>query len=438
MLRRLFVIAVFVCLALPGASSAQQGLTLDIVNGVPSAIPVAVVPFAFESAGLPPATDVADVISMDLNRSGKFRTLPKQDIVAFPHRRADVKFATWKMLKQDYLVIGRVRDAKDRPGDLTVDFELHDVPEKKQLLALSVTGKPSQLRGVAHQIADLIYEKITGTRGAFWTRIAYVTSRGTGANIHYQLVVADSDGHNPQVVVSSGDTVMSPAWSPDGSKLAYVSFESGNSAIYIQDVSTGKRRLVSGQKGINGAPAFSPDGTKLALVLSRTGNPEVYVMDLATKTLTRITRHYAIDTEPEWMPDGQHLIFTSDRSGKPQLYQVPATGGEPQRVTFQGDYNSNASISQDGEHIAMVQGAGNVYRIAIMNRSLGGQIRFVSPGRMDESPSFAPNGSMLLYAASEGPRGVLYAVSADGKVRQRLLLSNGDVRSPAWGPFRPR
>lgn len=438
MYRKLLAILLLPLMMLPFGRVQAQGLTLDIVNGVPSAIPVAIVPFAFEGAGLPPSTDVADIIRMDLNRSGKFRALAKNDVVEFPHRGNEVKFATWHMLKQDYLVIGRLRDAKAGNGALTVEFELFNVPKQEQMLALSVTGQPADLRGVGHQIADLIYEKITGVRGAFWTRVAYVTATGLGSNIDFALVVADSDGHNPQTVVQSRETLMSPAWSPDGSEVAYVSFESGNSAIYIQNVASGARRLISARKGINGAPAFSPDGTKLALVLSYTGNPEVYVMDLASKALTRITNNYSIDTEPEWAPDGQSLIFTSDRSGKPQLYQISAIGGSPKRITFQGEYNSNSSIGYDGKRIAMVQGSGNVYRIAVMDRGLGSQVHLISPGNMDEAPSFAPNASMLMYAAMDGSRGVLYAVSVDGRVRQRLVLSNGDVREPAWGPYRPR
>jgi TolB protein len=218
-----------------------------------------------------------------------------------------------------------------------------------------------------------------------------------------------------------------------------VSFERGDSAIYIQEIATGARQVVSNRKGINGAPAFSPDGGRLALTLSYLGNPEIFVMDLASRAQTRITTHFAIDTEAQWMPDGQTLVFTSDRSGKPQIYQVAAGGGEATRLTFQGEYNAKASIAYDGKKIAMAQGTGNVYRIAVLDRSTGsGQMRSISPGNVDESPSFAPNGSMLLYAATEGPRGVLYAVSADGRVRQRLVLADGDVREPAWGPFRQR
>ncbi len=304
-------------------------------------------------------------------------------------------------------------------------------------MRLAITGQRTGLRDVAHQIADLVYEKITGVRGAFWTRIAYITSTGTGNNIQYALMVADSDGFNPQTVVHSREPLLSPAWSPDGRKLAYVSFERGNSSIYIQEIATGSREVVSANKGINGAPAFSPDGSKLALTLSYGGNPDIYIMDLASRHLTQITKHFAIDTEAKWMPDGQSLIFTSDRSGKPQLYQSAATGGDATRITFQGEYNADASISYDGKYIAMVQGTGNVYRIAVLNKSTG-ESRAISPGNLDDHPSFAPNASMILYAATEGPRGVLYAVSADGRVRQRLVLADGDVREPSWSPYRQR
>ena len=319
------------------------------------------------------------------------------------------------------------------------EFELYDVPKQERLLGLAITGQRSDLRGVGHQVADLIYEKITGVRGAFWTRIAYVTAAGVSPNISYALMVADSDGYNPQVLVRSREPLLSPSWSPDGKKLAYVSFERGDSAIYIQEIATGSRQVVSNRKGINGAPAFSPDGSKLALTLSYLGNPDIFVMDLGSRETKRLTNHFSIDTEAQWMPDGQTLVFTSDRSGKPQLYQVSASGGDATRLTFQGEYNAKSSISYDGKMFAMAQGTGNVYRIAVLDRSTGaGTMKPISPGSVDESPSFAPNGSMLLYAATDGPRGVLYAVSADGRVRQRLVLADGDVREPSWGPFRQR
>jgi TolB protein len=357
--------------------------------------------------------------------------------VESPSRGADIKFATWRLLKQDYITVGRISDAGG--GLLRVEYELWDVNKQQSLLAQAFTAPAGDLRGVAHQIADQIYEKITGVRGAFWTRIAYVTAVGLGNNTTYSLIVADSDGYNPQVVARSRESLLSPSWSPDGRKIAYVSFESGNSQVYIQDITTGSRRLVAAHKrGINGAPAWSPDGTRLAVALSYVGNPELFVINMATRAETRLTNSLSIDTEPTWSADGQSLYFTSDRSGRPQIYQMSASGGSPTRISFQGQNNANADVSYDGKQIAMVQGNGNVYRIAIMDRSLGGQVRFISPGPIDDSPSFAPNASMLLYAATEGRRGVLYAVSADGQVRQRLVLSDGDVREPAWGPYRQR
>ena len=421
---------------LTGQAAFAQGLDIDIVNGTASALPIAVVPFGFNGASVPPTTNPGEIIRADLARSGQFRSLPKNDIVEFPTRQAEVKFATWRLLKQDYLVVGRMSDASD--GALRVEYELFDVAKQQRIADGAITGQRSGLRDLAHQVADIVYEKITGVRGAFWTRIAYITATGSAPNYQYALMVADSDGYNPQVVVRSREALLSPTWSPDGGKLAYVSFESGNSSIYVQDLGTGSREVVSNSKGINSAPAFSPDGRRLAMSLSKGGNPDIYVMDLGSRQLTQIVKHFSIDTEPVWTPDGQSLYFTSDRSGKPQIYQVSPSGGEASRVTFEGQYNASPSVvNAKGIKIAMVQGSGNVYRIAVLDRATN-QYTQVSPGSQDEAPSFAPNGSMLLYAASEGSRGVLYAVSADGRVRQRLGLAEGDVREPSWGPFRQR
>ena len=432
-LKTLLLLFLALCVAQP-ALAQQDSLHITVSNGVVTATPITVVPFHQETVGPPPSTNIGDVVRMDLARSGRFKPLDKGDIVEFPSRGNQIKFPTWKLLNQDYIVVGHIKDAGD--GQHEVGFELWNVNTKKQMDSGTYTAPAGKLRGVAHQIADQVYQKITGVPGAFYTRIAYITLVGSGKSARYSLVVADSDGYNPQVVVRSHETLMSPAWSPDGKEIAYVSFESGDSAVYIQNLATGARRLVSARKGINGAPAFSPDGTKLAMSLSYPGNPEIFVEDLASGKMTRLTHNYAIDTEPVWMPDGKHIMFTSDRSGNPQLYEIAADGGTPTRVTFQGNWNGDASVSYDGSKIAMVRGNGNVYRIAVMDRSLGDQEHFVSPGDFDESPSFAPNGSMLLYAATEGLRGVLYAVSEDGKVRQRLVLANGEVREPAWGPYR--
>lgn len=425
-------------LLVPARAAAQErGLEIDIIGGNASALPIAVVPMPYQGSATAPATDVSAVITADLARSGQFRTLPARDMVQRPVRGSEVDYPAWRLLKQDFLVVGRVMDAG--AGSYRVEYELFDVAKQQRLLGFAMTSRADAMRDVAHQIADAIYEKILGVRGAFWTRIAYVTASGVGRNTQYALMVADSDGWNPQTVVRSSEPLLSPSWSPDGRKLAYVSFERGNSSIYIQEITTGARELVASFRGINGAPDFSPDGRRLALTLSKSGNPEIYVMDLSSRALTQVTRQFGIDTSPNWSPDGSTLYFTSDRGGKPQIYQVSANGGSASRVTFQGSYNADPVVSYDGQKLATTQGSGNTYRIALMDRSLGSpRWSMLSPGSMDESPSFAPNASMLLYAAKEGGRGVLYAVSADARVRQRLVLADGDVREPAWGPYRAR
>ncbi|HET8765305.1 MAG TPA: Tol-Pal system beta propeller repeat protein TolB [Rhodanobacter sp.] len=429
----LFVAALF---AGPVLAQSSGGLDIQIVGGVKTATPIAVVPFATQGMA-PLPTDVADVIRNDLNRCGQFRALAKSDIVEFPSKGSDINFSTWRLLKQDFIAVGNISDAGG--GMLKVSYELWDVNKQQNLLAAYFTAPAGDLRGVAHQIADAIYQKITGVRGAFWTRIAYITQVGLGDNMTYSLVVADSDGFNPQVVARSHESLMSPAWSPDGKKIAYVSFESGNSQIYVQDLTTGARQLVASHpKGINGAPAWAPDGRRLAVALSFSGHLELYQLDLGSRHETQITHSPSINTEPVWSPDGGSIYFTSDRSGRAQIYRTAASGGGAQRVSFQGQSNSNSTLSYDGKKLAMVQGNGNVFRIAIMDLGLGGQVHFLSPGPLDFGPSWAPNASMLLYGATEGPRGVLYATSADGMVRQRLALANGSVSDPSWGPYRQK
>ena len=430
MIRSLRWLTTLLALVLPFAATAQQqGLEIDIVGGNAAALPIAVVPFA-GSAG---QTDIAGVIAADLGRSGQFRTLPERDLVERPTTGAEVNYATWRLLKQDFLLVGRVLDAG---GQLRVEYELFDVAKQSRLLGEAKIAPASAARDVAHQVADAVYEKILGVRGAFWTRIAYITATGTGRNRHYALMVADSDGFNPQAVVNSSEPLLSPSWSPDGKRIAYVSFDRGSSSIYIQNLTTSGRELIASFRGINGAPNFSPDGGKLAMTLSKSGNPEIYVMDLGSKQLRQITNQFGIDTEPVWSADGQTIYFTSDRGGKPQIYQVSSSGGGATRLTFQGSYNAKATVSRDGKKIATAQGNGNTYRIALFDRGLGGRWTTLSPGSLDESPSFAPNASMLLYAAKEGGRSVLYTVSADGRVRARLTVPNANVQEPAWGPYR--
>ena len=411
---------------------AQAKLEIEIIQGNASALPIAIIPMQWRASGPPPATGVAEVVSSDLYRSGLFAPLDEQDMVDRPVDSESIRFGTWRLLKVDYIVIGQVNDAPNGNG-FDIVYQLFDIHTQERLLSQITTVGFGDLRFGSHRVADAIYEKLTGVPGAFSTRIAYVSATGVGNDLNYQLFVADADGFNPQPVVGSPEPLLSPNWSHDGQRLAYVSFEKGNSAIYVQSVATGARELVSSGKGINGAPAFSPDDRYLAMTLSYSGNPEIYIKDLTTGQKRQITNHWAIDTEPVWSPDGRTVYFTSDRGGRPQIYQVAASGGKATRVTRDGEYNARATISPDGGRIAVAQGRGNEYRIAILETETG-RMRILTPGVLDESPSFAPNGSMILYATRENSRGVLAAVSADGNVRQRLVLTEGDVREPAWSP----
>jgi TolB protein len=412
--------------------TAEAQLEIEIISGNASALPIAIVPFDWQNAGPTPTSRVDEIISGDLYRSGLFDPMEAKDMVEKPTESEAIRFGTWRLLKVDYIVIGKVRPPPDGNGFELV-YQLFDVHTQEMLLSRITTVGPGDLRFGAHRVADAIYEALTGVPGAFSTRIAYITATGLGSEQRYELVVADADGFGPQSIVGSPEPLLSPAWSPDGRQLAYVSFEKGNSAIYMQDVSTGARELISGGKGINGAPSFSPDGKKMALTLSRSGNPEIYVRDMATGRTEQITQHWSIDTEPVWSPDGRYIYFTSDRGGRPQIYRVPPGGGNPERVTLEGDYNARASVSPDGRRIAVAQGRGNEYRIAVWDLE-SERFTILTPGKLDESPSYAPNGSMILYVTREGGKGVLSAVSADGNVRQRLILSDGDVREPAWSP----
>ena len=417
-------------LAMAYAAPAAAQLRLDITEGVKDAVPVAVVPFAGQPEG--GANDVADVVSGDLRLSGRFAPLDRADIVSRPTRASDVRLEDWRLLKADYVVVGEVgADAG------TVRFELINVRTGQQMLAeqLPVAGRP--LRAVAHQVSDLVYERLTGIRGAFGTRLAYVAVEGRAPNRNYRLVVSDADGYNPRTIAQSAQPMMSPAWSPDGQNLAYVSFEGGVSAVYVQRLSSGERRRVSARAGVNGAPAWSPDGTRLALTLSRDGNLDVYVLELATQALTRITTDEAIDTEAEWSPDGRTIYFTSDRAGNAQIYRVSVDDrSDVQRVTYTNGYNARPRVSPDGQSLAMVT-LDRGYRIAIMDLKAR-TLRVLTDGPQDESPSYAPNGAMLVYSTDARGARVLGLVSADGASKERLASERGNVREPAWSPFPAR
>lgn len=428
----IFVLLIF----LTWQSATRADLTIEITEGVEGALPIAVVPFGWQGSQ-PPSEDVASIIDADLHRSGRFKTLPQVDMLAKPTSVDEVAFKDWRALGVEYLVVGQVQKSGAR--GYTVRFQLFDVYRGEQLTGYSIPTTDTNLRITAHRISDLVYEKLMGVPGAFATRVAYITSVRLPAEQGQQktridLRIADADGHNPQTIVSSSEPLMSPAWSPDGRKIAYVSFEEGQSAIYVQEVFTGRRQKMTDFKGINGAPAWSPDGRKLAMALSKGGNLDIYVLDLATRKLRQITNHYAIDTEPAWSPDGRNIVFTSDRGGKPQIYQAPSYGGKAKRLTYQNTYNARASYSPDGKSITLVTREEGNYRIAVKDLETG-IMQVLSRGNLDESPSFAPNGSMIIYASKAGHRGVLAAVSVDGRVRQRLALQEGDVREPVWSPF---
>ncbi len=409
---------------------AQAVLTIEITRGAEGAVPIAVVPFSWHGPGPKPLA-IAPVIQADLARSGRFKPLPEPDMLTKPTELIDIQWNAWRALGQDYLVIGRL--AETGPDQYEVKFFLYDVYKGEQLAGYRLPARKRELRRTAHRISDIIYEKITGQPGAFTTRIAYITVKDQEGRRIYRLQVADSDGYHPRTVVVSPEPLMSPAWSPDGKRLAYVSYEQRKPAIFVQTLATGKREKIAAFPGINGAPAWSPDGSHLALTLSKGGSPDIYIYNLATRKLRRLTSSYAIDTEPAWSPDGKRLVFTSDRGGSPQIYAIPVQGGRPRRLTFEGSYNARAVFSPDGRHLALVHG-GKGYRIALLDLE-DGLLTVLTSGPLDESPSFAPNGSMILYATQNQGRGQLAAVSVDGRVHQRLKTEVGDVREPAWSPF---
>jgi len=410
---------------------ANAALTIEITGGVEGALPIAVVPFDTSRLSSKLPVDIAGIVASDLNRSGVLKSMERTRLPANPHYSNQVQYARWRTAGQDYLVVGRVLEKS--PGLYNIEFQLLDVLKQKQLVGRSMPAKKRNLRSRAHQISDFIYEQITGTRGAFNTRIAFVRAQKDAAR-KYVLQVADTDGFNAQNVLESDEPIMSPSWSPDGKSLAYVSFENERPEIFIQHLATARRSKVAGFRGLNSAPSWSPDGKFLALVLSKDGSPDIYTLNTATKRLKRLTTHRSIDTEPVWASDGRTIIFTSDRAGSPQLYRIDVGGGRPKRVTFEGRYNTAASLSPDGKFIAMVHGERGQYKIAQYERETG-NLTVLTDSTLDESPSFSPNGKMVLYASTRGNNGFLYAVSIDGRAKHKLSDQAGDIREPVWGPF---
>ena len=430
-------ISCLLLIMLLGTSRAQAQGELEIIidRGVENALPIAVIPFGWNGAPDEQPIDLHVTIANDLARSGRFATMDDLDMPQQPVEFGHVNFRDWQLLRMENIVIGNLKQAP--AGDYEVEFRLLDAYKESQLTGFRIQARRTQLRRTAHRISDIIFEKLTGVRGAFDTRIAYVTVKQNAAGEErHSLQIADADGFNPQVLLESGQSLMSPAWSPDGQYLAYVSFEGDSSSVFVQNIRTGERNEVASHPGINSAPAFSPDGGRLALTLSRDGDAEIYVLHLSTNSLQRITRNRAIDTEPNWSPDGSKLVFTSDRGGTPQLYEVGLQGAAPQRLTFDGPYFARPRYSPDGSGITMVHGENGFYRIGYLDLD-NGSLSLLTSNRLDESPSFSPNGSMIIYATTGRRGSELAAVSADGRVHQRLALQDGEVREPAWGPFPP-
>lgn len=415
-------------------SVAQAVLKIDITEGFEGALPIAVIPFQWNGAAKVPNGDVSAIIMSDLARSGKFSPVAEKDLIARPQKLADVHYKTWRIAGMDHIVIGSVTRQAD--GSYQVEFRLIDILKAKQVLGYSFSATDKTLRAVSHQISDYIFTHITGLPGAFSSRIAYVTLKQDKKSYSARLQVSDTDGYNPQTLLTSDQPIMSPAWSPDGSELAYVSFESGQAEIFTHNIRTGVRKSRSKYKGLNGSPAWSPDGKKLAMTLSKDGNPDIYVLNLANNKLQRITNHWSIDTEVVWVPDGKSIIYTSSRSGKPQLYkQSVSANAKPERLTYEGGYNASASVSADGKSVAYVHGEGNVYRIAVLELATKSS-RILTDGPLDESPEYAPNNSMILFASQEKNQAVLAAVSVDGRQKQRLAFTDGEVREPSWAAVR--
>jgi len=414
-------------MSLAPLSAARAALTIEIIGTGASQFPIAVVPFRAE-AGL--AQALTPVVSADLARSGVFRMVDSGGLNPPPYEPPDVNYANWRARGADAVVIGSVAPLPD--GRYDVRFRLMDVAKQAQLAGFAYTADATQLRLTAHRIADVIYEVLTGDKGVFSTRIAYIVKKGK----RYELQVADADGYGARTVLSSDDPIVSPSWSPDGMRLAYVSFENKTKpVVYVQSLMTGQRQAVANYWGSNSAPTWSPDGRTLAVVLSKEGGSQIYFINTDGRGQPRrMTHSSAIDTEPNFSPDGELLLFTSDRGGSPQIYGMPAAGGDPRRLTFEGSYNVTPRFSPDGKSFTFIQRNGGRFNVAVQDMTTR-QVQVLTDGVIDESPSFAPNGRMILYATEVRGRGILSAVSSDGRVKQRLTEDAGDVREPAWGPY---
>ena len=419
------------CLALLSALGVYaQGIVIDVTETNVQSTPIAVVPFRWDSDGTQPV-DFAEVVSDDLRRSGLFDPMSQANMLSFPSSGQQISFRDWSISQTDYLLVGTARTTA---AGIEASIELYNVNTQEQVLNRTVSGGPNNGRDVSHRVSDLVYETITGIEGIFGTKILYVSdATKPDGEPSFRLMMSDQDGAREQLVIESHEPIMSPTWSPDRKQIAYVSFETGRPAIYIQNLATGQREKITDFQGINGSPVWSPDGTKMAMVLSKDGNPEIYVMDLATKATQRVTNHFSIDTEPNWTPDGRSIYFTSDRGGRPQIYQADIANGRTTRLTFEGDYNARPRLSKDGRFLVMVHGRDGRFHIAVQDLQ-NDRVIIVSETSLDESPTIAPNGALVMYATKWEGQGILAVVSLDAGVKYRMPSQAGNIREPAWSP----
>lgn len=414
-------------------TTSMAELTIRITQGVGKQTPVAIVPFGVGSGLSQISENITEIITNDLLRSGRFSVTPVENMLQQPSTGAEIDFDDWSILGVEAVVIGKITEGRN--NSYNIQFQLFDIYKREQIVGYRMPANEKTLRRSAHRIADMVFEELTGIRGVFDTKVAYVRSNASNEKRNYTLVISDSDGENEQIVLESKDPIMSPAWSPDSRMLSYVSFEGNMSTIYVQNLRTGNRRKISELPGINGSPAFSPDGRKLVLTLGGSdGNLDIHVLDIATRNLKRLTYNRSIDTEATWAPNGEEIYFTSDRGGSPQIYKMKLNSDRASRVTFEGSYNARPRLSPDGNKLAMVHQYRGDYRIAIYDIEEK-DLLILSSGSQDESPSFAPNSDTLIYATKLSGDGVLETVTADGLVRQRMAPKSGDIREPVWSPF---
>jgi len=430
-IKRLRGLLVMLC-CVAGMAVAEEKNIL-VTSGSDRATPIAVVPFGLQGGSVLPE-DIADIIGNDLRNSGYYSPIPRQNMISQPSQASEVIFRDWKALGAQYVMVGSIVPSG---GRLQVQYALFNVATEQQVLTGSVAGSTDQLRDMAHYIADQSFEKLTGIKGAFSTRMLYVTAeRFSTNNTRYTLQRSDYDGARAVTLLQSREPILSPRFAPDGKRIAYVSFEQKRPRIFVQNIDTGRREQVTNFEGLNGAPAWSPDGSRLAFVLSKDGNPDIYVMNMASRQISRVTAGPGINTEPFWGKDGNTLYFTSDRGGKPQIYKQSVSGGGAERVTFVGNYNANPKLSADEKTLVMIhrqQGFTN-FKVAAQDLQRG-SVKILSETSLDESPTVAPNGTMLIYATRQQGRGVLMLVSLNGRVRLPLPTAQGEVREPSWSPY---